>query len=895
MPSNVKTYDGSDDPKDHLKLFQAAAKRERESTEDFVQRLKAKGRHVKGASKCIKTSGFMHGITNPELIKRLHDNIPKSVDEMMRVTTSFLKGEVAASNQPQKKAKDYIKLLPKSGDFISTIRRGRQNKRDEDQLSAKHQLAVKGLSKCKASERNIRHIQVKDIVKEVEDYLNTYSSAEMDISYVDDDLLIPQLLDSRGGYRITNVLAFDKDDFTRPSDTRDTKIAALRFKFNAFKALEGSYKDRYEEEVLQKSRRVGSARKPMDKSKETCFSCGRLGHFQKDCPSNKTSTPPYPLSNTSFNKPKPFTPSFIPNIPQNPSNHQKYYKGKYKGLKAEMDVLSQRIDELTKGKMIKEKVTKEKSMGRNYHEKVHRLLSMTDNEERKDVLDYIHVDLHYVEDQRKHLVNNFNALKHDLAHPKSELCNLKNIVSINYSLQNEVIRVNLENEFLKDKISNLKKVIEKWTCSKVTLDQLLSKQIPGNIVKALGGKGKRKEKNSPKEVLFTKADVSTYEYALIITSDSKDDCDNQEPLPPLLKLTGEKPSACEKGKHHKATFKTKRLFSINKCLHLLNMDLFRPIKPQYISHNKHTLVIVDEYLWYIWVFYLKKKSDVADCIISFIRQMENLNDTKVKQLRSNNGTKFKNHTLEALCDEKVVKAFKVFNIKRQEMKETFHVTFSEDDEAISQSNAEGDAINFNENKSFPDDEFLELRSKVSVTFEDPPVFTEADDHPSLNEPNQIESADHFKPAKPQNNVIIKPISDVQPSPSILPSADVILQTLVPQDRWSREKHIELVNIICEPLTGITTRSKIRDSYAASAFECLYVNFLSEMEPQKLIDALEEGWIITMQEELNRFEKNKVWTLVLKPHGKIIIGTKWIWKNKMDKNGIVIKNKARLVA
>nr|GEV47272.1 UBN2 domain-containing protein [Tanacetum cinerariifolium] len=52
----------------------------------------------------------------------------------------------------------------------------------EDQLSAKHQLAVKGLSKCKAPESNVRRIQVKDIVKEVEDYLKTYSSAGMDIS-----------------------------------------------------------------------------------------------------------------------------------------------------------------------------------------------------------------------------------------------------------------------------------------------------------------------------------------------------------------------------------------------------------------------------------------------------------------------------------------------------------------------------------------------------------------------------------------------------------------------------------------------------------------------------------------------------------------------------------------
>ncbi|GJS83258.1 hypothetical protein Tco_0749799 [Tanacetum coccineum] len=47
------------------------------------------------------------------------------------------------------------------------------------------------------------------------------------------------------------------------------------------------------------------------------------------------------------------------------------------------------------------------------------------------------------------------------------------------------------------------------------------------------------------------------------------------------------------------------------------------------------------------------------------------------------------------------------------MEETVHVTFSEDDEAISQSNIKGDAINFNENRSFLDDEFLESRSEVT--------------------------------------------------------------------------------------------------------------------------------------------------------------------------------------
>nr|GEV25356.1 hypothetical protein [Tanacetum cinerariifolium] len=67
--------------------------RDEESTEDFVKRYKLESRDVKGASKCMRISGFMHGITNPELIKRLHDKISITVDEMMRVTTSFLRGK----------------------------------------------------------------------------------------------------------------------------------------------------------------------------------------------------------------------------------------------------------------------------------------------------------------------------------------------------------------------------------------------------------------------------------------------------------------------------------------------------------------------------------------------------------------------------------------------------------------------------------------------------------------------------------------------------------------------------------------------------------------------------------------------------------------------------------
>ncbi|GKC73687.1 putative ribonuclease H-like domain-containing protein, partial [Tanacetum coccineum] len=69
-----------------------------------------------------------------------------------------------------------------------------------------------------------------------------------------------------------------------------------------------------------------------------------------------------------------------------------------------------------------------------------------------------------------------------------------------------------------------------------------------------------------------------------------------------------------------------------------------------------------------------------------------------------------------------------------------------------------------------------------------------------------------------------------------------------------------------------------------------------LEPKKVTQALDnESWVEAMQEELLQFKLINVWTLVDLPHGKKAIGTKWVFKNKKDQRGIVVRNKARLVA
>nr|GEV70902.1 retrovirus-related Pol polyprotein from transposon TNT 1-94 [Tanacetum cinerariifolium] len=317
-------------------------------------------------------------------------------------------------------------------------------------------------------------------------------------------------------------------------------------------------------------------------------------------------------------------------------------------------------------------------------------------------------------------------------------------------------------------------------------------------------------------------------------------------------------TTCDKGKHHRDSFKTKQNFSIMKCLHLLHMDLFGPVSPMSINHEKYTLVIVDEYSRYIWVYFLKKKSQAPEMIMSFIKMVENQNDVKVKQIRTDNMTKFRNHEIESFCDEKgisqnfsspytpeqngvverknrtlieaartmlnrsalskhfwteairitckfdakdddgyflgysfVSKAFRVFNTRRQQIKETYHVTCDESMEAIKFTHTSEDEI---ENHA------LEV---IALNEPDIPHTKNTDDPTGNNTEVSGSITESLVPDVTQSHI------SNQASTS---------SHHVPQDRWSRDQHIKLVNIIGDPGEGMLTRSMAAKLLAASASE-----------------------------------------------------------------------------
>ncbi|GJV70734.1 retrovirus-related pol polyprotein from transposon TNT 1-94 [Tanacetum coccineum] len=282
---------------------------------------------------------------------------------------------------------------------------------------------------------------------------------------------------------------------------------------------------------------------------------------------------------------------------------------------------------------------------------------------------------------------------------------------------------------------------------------------------------------------------------------------------PSLVYSKDKPcSSCEKGKHHRASFKTKQTSSIKKCLHLLYMDLFRPVTPRSINHEKYTLVIVDEY-----------------------SRVENQNDIKVRQLRTDNGTEFKNSILVNFCDEKGIS-------------QNFSSPYTPEQNGV----AKRKNITLIE----------AARTILSGSVFSKQYWTEAIATTCYTQNRSTIVKRHLKtPYEIFHKRILNinflhvfgcPIY-IHNHKDHLGKFDEKADDgyLLRYSLVSKDKHIELVNIIGNPGAGMLTRAISKELGATSAHECLFVDFLSEEEPKKVFDALQHpGWLILVAQGYN---------------------------------------------
>jgi hypothetical protein len=109
-----------------------------------------------------------------------------------------------------------------------------------------------------------------------------------------------------------------------------------------------------------------------------------------------------------------------------------------------------------------------------------------------------------------------------------------------------------------------------------------------------------------------------------------------------------------------------------------------------------------------------------------------------------------------------------------------------------------------------------------------------------------------------------------------------------QVRVTIQRNHPVDRILGDISKGVTTRLRLANF-------CEHYSFVSSIEPFRVEEALLDlDWVLAMQEELNNFKRNEVWTLVPRPKQNVV-GTKWVFCNKQDEHGVVTRNKARLVA
>ncbi|WVZ88670.1 hypothetical protein U9M48_035162 [Paspalum notatum var. saurae] len=418
-------------------------------------------------------------------------------------------------------------------------------------------------------------------------------------------------------------------------------------------------------------------------------------------------------------------------------------------------------------------------------------------------------------------------------------------------------------------------------------------------------------------------------------------------------------SACQAGKQVANTHPSKTFISTSRPLELLHMDLFGPTTYTSIGGNNYGFVIVDDFSRYTWVYFLEDKTEVAHVFSKFAKRAQNEFNTSIVKIRSDNGREFDNTNIEEYCDEVGIKhEFSATYTPQQngvvERKNTTLITLARSmlDEYGTSEKFWAEAINtacYASNRLYSHRlldktpyELLNGRKPNILYFWVFGVFNNAtgmveetydvefdesngsqgahvdvvniDEEPLVEAMKNMPIGD-IKPKEDEDEVQTndQPSSSMAPQDGseqdkILPNEDVHVRqeqideqaqdvgTPVQAPQVAPQRRSQLTSghpkelIIGSPTKGVTTRSR-----NTAAFVQAY-SFVSSIEPSTIDQALSDpDWVNAMHEELNNFTRNEVWTLEARPKGARVIGTKWVFRNKQDDEGNIVRNKARLVA
>ncbi|GJR26713.1 retrovirus-related pol polyprotein from transposon TNT 1-94 [Tanacetum coccineum] len=373
---------------------------------------------------------------------------------------------------------------------------------------------------------------------------------------------------------------------------------------------------------------------------------------------------------------------------------------------------------------------------------------------------------------------------------------------------------------------------------------------------------------------------------------------------PKLKFDQHFCDACKMGKQAHASIKAKNVVSTTRSLELLHMDLFGLSAVQSYEGNRYTLVIVDDYSRYTWTRFLKDKTEALNQFEIFIKKIQNQLGCIIVSIRIDHGKEFDNevqfgefsnangitHNFLAL---RTLQSNGVVERKNRTLQEMSRTMLNEQSllqkfwcNAVDTSTYILNRIlirailgktpyellrGYSQNSKayiILNKHTRKVEESLNVTFDEtPPPSTTS---PLMDDDLDEEEAIKVTEKKNLENDTVDETLEIDKVVNIKESRNHLLENFIGN------------------LNQITLRSQAQNQ---SNFFC----FISTIEPKNVNEALEdESWIVTMQEELNQFIANDVWELVPQPKNMIIIGTKWVFRNKLDENGIVSRNKARIL-
>ncbi|GJY34716.1 retrovirus-related pol polyprotein from transposon TNT 1-94 [Tanacetum coccineum] len=412
---------------------------------------------------------------------------------------------------------------------------------------------------------------------------------------------------------------------------------------------------------------------------------------------------------------------------------------------------------------------------------------------------------------------------------------------------------------------------------------------------------------------------------------------------PRLKFDQHFCDACKVGKQAHTSHKAKNLVSTTRCLELLHMDLFGPSAVRSYGGNRYTLVIVDDYSRYTWTRFLKDKTEAFDQFEIFSKKIQNQLGCTIVSIRTDHGREFDNEVqFGEFCNANGIthnfsaprtpQSNGVVERKNRTLQEMSRTMLNEQSlpqkfwcNAVDTSTyilnrilirailgktpyeiLRGRKPTLDYFRVFGSKCFI-LNTKDYLTKFDPKSYEGVFLGYSQNSKAYIILNKHTRKIEESLNVTF----DETPPPSkTSPLVDDDLdeeEAIREIEKKNLENDVEdetleideIVNIKesrNHPLENVIGNLNQRTLRSQAQNQSNFYCFISTIEPKNVNEALgDESWIVAMQEELNQFIANDVWELVPQPKNMTIIGTKWVFRNKLDENGIVSRNKARLVA